>query len=254
MAARIRDRLAATLGDANVFMDVDNLRPGQRFDKELEKALAETDVFLAVVGTRWQELLAKRQASGERDYVREEIAGALRRGILVIPLLIERAPLPRHDTLPGDMRDLVLHQKHVISHERFGRDVAELVEVIQSARTEDRGQAEAYRTSGGSHYARRDYDRAIADFSKVIEIDPKDVLAYVGRGQAHHEKRHYDRAIADYSKAIEIDPKDADAYYNRGRTYEDQRRRPEAIKDFQQALRLAPDDLDSRNALKRLGA
>ena len=39
MAARIRDRLAATFGDANVFMDVDNLLAGQRFDKELEKAL-----------------------------------------------------------------------------------------------------------------------------------------------------------------------------------------------------------------------
>ena len=38
MAARIRDRLAATFGDANVFMDVDNLIAGHRFDKALEIA------------------------------------------------------------------------------------------------------------------------------------------------------------------------------------------------------------------------
>ena len=41
VAARVRDRLAATFGDANVFMDVDHLLAGQRFDQELEKALAE---------------------------------------------------------------------------------------------------------------------------------------------------------------------------------------------------------------------
>jgi hypothetical protein len=95
VAARLRDRLAQTLGDANVFMDVDNVLAGRRFDKELEKALAQTNVLLAVIGPRWMELLSERQASGERDYVREEIAGALKRGITVIPVLVERTPLPR---------------------------------------------------------------------------------------------------------------------------------------------------------------
>ena len=61
VAARIRDRLAATFGNANVLMDVDYLKAGQRFDEELEKALSETAVFLAVIGPRWAELLAERQ-------------------------------------------------------------------------------------------------------------------------------------------------------------------------------------------------
>src|SRR5262245_39828186 len=86
-AARIRDRLAATFGDANIFLDVDDLLAGQRFDTELEKALGQTDVFLAVIGPRWLQLLDEREASGERDYVREEIAGALQRGIVIIPVL-----------------------------------------------------------------------------------------------------------------------------------------------------------------------
>ena len=141
MAARIRDRLAATFGDANVFMDVDNLLAGQRFDRELEKALGQTDVFLAVIGPRWLELLAERQASGERDYVREEIAEALQRGIVVIPVLIERTPLPRADSLSEDIRDLALHQTHEVSHARFGRDVAELIEAIRFARKTARAEA-----------------------------------------------------------------------------------------------------------------
>jgi TIR domain/Bacterial extracellular solute-binding protein, family 7 len=134
VAARVRDRLASAFGAANVFMDVDNLMAGQRFDKELEKALAGTDVFLAIIGIRWMELLAERSASGERDYVREEIAGALSRSIIVIPVLIERVALPRADALPEDIRDLVLHQKHVVTHDHFGRDMSDLVEAIRFAR------------------------------------------------------------------------------------------------------------------------
>jgi hypothetical protein len=134
VAARIRDRLANTFGETNVFMDVDNLLAGQRFDRELEKALAETEVFLAVIGPRWMELLAERQSSGEHDYVREEIAGALKRGIVVIPVLVEQTPLPRADALSEDIRHLVLHQKHVVTHEQFGRDVAGLVEAIRFPR------------------------------------------------------------------------------------------------------------------------
>src|SRR5262249_45763829 len=83
---------------------------------------------------RWLELLAERQISGERDYVREEIAGALQRGIVVVPVLIERTPLPRADALPDDIRELVLHQKIEVSHERFGRDLAELVNAIKHLR------------------------------------------------------------------------------------------------------------------------
>lgn len=149
MAARIRDRLAAAFGEANVFMDVDNLMAGQRFDKELEKALAETDVFLAVIGPRWLELLAERQTSGERDYVRMEIAEALRRGIVVIPVLIELTPLPRDDELPGDIRELVLHLKRVVTHEQFGHDIARLVEAIRRHRGEQVSPEPHYIGPGG---------------------------------------------------------------------------------------------------------
>ena len=141
MAARIRDRLAATFGDAQRLHGRGQPAGRSAVREELEKALAETDVFLAVIGPRWLELLAERQASGERDYVREEIAGALQRGIVVIPVLIERTPLPRADALPDDIRDLVLHQKHVVTHEQFGRDVAALVEAIRFGRKAARAEA-----------------------------------------------------------------------------------------------------------------
>ena len=119
-AARLRDKLAATLGDADVFMDVDNLLAGERFDLKLQEALAGTEIFLAVIGAHWMELLEARAASGERDFVREEIAAALAAGIPVIPVTMDRAPLPKPASLPEDIRDLVLYHKHDIAYESFG--------------------------------------------------------------------------------------------------------------------------------------
>lgn len=138
-AARIRDRLAGVFGSANVFMDVDNLLAGQRFDKELEKALVQCDVFLAVIGPRWMELMRSRSGEDERDYVREEITAALNRGILVIPVLVERAQLPRRAELPEEIRKMVLHQKHDVAYEHFGRDMQALITAIKAGRRAARG-------------------------------------------------------------------------------------------------------------------
>src|SRR5262249_4069050 len=80
--------------------------------------------------------------SGERDYVREEIAAALQRRIVVIPARVGREgqlpPLPHAGDLPGDIRDLVLHQKQDVTHERFGRDISELIEAITIVRRSKR--------------------------------------------------------------------------------------------------------------------
>ena len=137
-ARGVRDGLVARFGKSNVFMDVDNLLAGQRFDKELAKALTACDVLVAIIGPRWMELLKARIVSEERDYIREEISAALKRGIIVIPVRIGReghmAPLPRPEELPEDIRDLVLYQKHDIAHEHFGRDMAELSEAITKVR------------------------------------------------------------------------------------------------------------------------
>lgn len=134
MAARIRDRLATAFGSGNLFLDVDNLTAGQRFDKELDKALSETDVFLSIIGPRWLELLASRQSSDERDFVVEEISRALECSITVVPVLIDLTPMPRAEDLPPEIRTLIFHQKHTVSHERFGRDVDDLIGAIRNRR------------------------------------------------------------------------------------------------------------------------
>jgi tetratricopeptide (TPR) repeat protein len=58
--------------------------------------------------------------------------------------------------------------------------------------------------SESDYVHKADFDKAIADFTQAIQLDPKNALAYYHRGWAHHDKRDYDRAIADYTEAIRI--------------------------------------------------
>jgi formylglycine-generating enzyme required for sulfatase activity len=137
-ARGVRDALTAKFGASNVFMDVDNLRVGQRFDVELGKALGACDVFIAIIGPRWMDLLRQRNVEHKYDYVRAEIAAALQRGITVIPVRVGREGnmprLPQPEELPEDLRALAFHQKHDIAHERFGRDSTDLIAAIVAVR------------------------------------------------------------------------------------------------------------------------
>lgn len=89
------------------------------------------------------------------------------------------------------------------------------------------------------------YDKAIADYTRAIEINPGDADAYFGRGQVYYEQGHYDRAVVDYTKSIELNPEDADAYYNRGLAYAHQQIYDKAIADFTRAIELNPKDAEA---------
>ncbi len=71
-------------------------------------------------------------------------------------------------------------------------------------------------SSADQKYETGDYQGAIADWGKAIEINPQYADAYYNRGNAKRDLKDYQGAIADYSKAIQNDPQFADAYANRG--------------------------------------
>ena len=64
--------------------------------------------------------------------------------------------------------------------------------------------AQAYYSHGRAYYVKADYDRAIADFNRVIELKPNYALAYELRGKAYQKKGDHDRADADFDKAEQL--------------------------------------------------
>src|SRR5207247_2536280 len=59
------------------------------------------------------------------------------------------------------------------------------------------------------------YDAAIADFTRVIQLDAKYSNAYYRRAQAYIKKGDYDQAISDYNKLLEMGPNDLYPYKSR---------------------------------------
>ena len=66
-------------------------------------------------------------------------------------------------------------------------------------------------------------------------------MAYNNRGAAYYYLGQYQRAIEDYDKAIQLDPDYATAYYNRGGSYSDLAQYQRAIEGFDKAIQLDPD-------------
>ena len=63
-------------------------------------------------------------------------------------------------------------------------------------------------------------------------------VVYYNRGVAYGDKGNYDQAISDCTRAIELDPNYADAYYNRGVAYGDKGNYDQTISDCTRAIEL----------------
>lgn len=98
-----------------------------------------------------------------------------------------------------------------------------------------------YYSRGVAKENKNDFDGSIVDYNKAIELDPKFIWAYENRGIKKSLKNDFDGAIADFNRTIELDPKKATAYLNRGLAKLDKFDYDEAIIDFDKAI-----DLDSK--------
>lgn len=69
---------------------------------------------------------------------------------------------------------------------------------------------------GVIYYWLNDFNAAIADYNKAINLDGSDFKTFYNRGLAYVKMSNYRAADQDFSKAIELNPNDEDSWYNRG--------------------------------------
>lgn len=101
--------------------------------------------------------------------------------------------------------------------------------------------SKAYISRAMAHKHKKDYDKAIQDCSKAIGIDPKNRWFYESRAEVYKAKCEYDNAIQDYSQILTIAPDDYRTYHRRGRMYVRQKEYAKAIADYSSAIRKEPD-------------
>ena len=102
-------------------------------------------------------------------------------------------------------------------------------------------QASAYNNRGFSYSRTGKLDLAIADYDQTLKLKPDHQFAYYNRGWAYSEKGDHVRALMDYNRAVARTPEDAATYNDRGHSYAELGDLDNALADFEKAIALKPD-------------
>jgi TIR domain/Sel1 repeat len=194
-AGRLYDRLSAHFAQSQIFMDVD-IDLGINFAEEIEKSVGSCDVFIAVIGRHWLTSVdeeGRRRLDSPRDFVRLEIGTALKRGIRVIPVLVEGVSMRQFNQLPEDLKSLTLRNALNVNHDRFGVDADRLIQaverVLEDAQLEKDAQLEQERqrqeqarwlAKAKRYFDAEGYAKALPLFRKAAKTGDTDAMNYLG--------------------------------------------------------------------------
>lgn len=139
-AGRLYDRLTAHFGADQVFIDIDQIEPGEDFVEVINRKVGACEIAVVSIGPNWlsaTDASGKRRLDDEEDFVRMEIIAALERKIRVIPVLVGGARMPQREDLPEALAPLSRRNAIELSETRFHADVNRLIEAIEKARASD---------------------------------------------------------------------------------------------------------------------
>jgi hypothetical protein len=134
MAGRIFDRLAQHFGKSSLFIDIDNVPFGVDFRKHIDDALQTSDLLIAIVGHNWlgSQPDGKTRIANAADPVRVELETALRRDLIVLPVLLDGASMPDPAELPETIRDFAYRNAlEVESGRDFNVHIDRLIRAVE---------------------------------------------------------------------------------------------------------------------------
>ena len=138
-AGRLYDHLCDHFGPDEVFMDIDTVKPGRDFVDEVRQAVGGCDGLVAIIGREWltiSDATGTRRLDDPEDIVSLEIATALERGIRVLPVLVQGAPMPAAPDFPERLKDLAHRNAQEISDRSFRSDAQSLIEALEAPEPE----------------------------------------------------------------------------------------------------------------------
>ncbi|MBN8617997.1 MAG: tetratricopeptide repeat protein [Anaerolineae bacterium] len=100
-----------------------------------------------------------------------------------------------------------------------------------------------YVVRGNTHVELGKKQKALADYTEAIRLDPTVAAVFNNRGQLYKQLKKFNEALADYTLAIGLDAKSADAYLNRGSLYDELGKRDEALADYDHAAQRDPQQV-----------
>jgi hypothetical protein len=131
----LSESLSGLLNRSRIFVDKRSINGGEEFPARLNVELRRSTALLALIGPQWETIgLADgtRRITREDDYVRHEIASALGRDILVVPVLYGGAKMPDRAGLPADLRALADRHAEVVENRTARADLRRIAALLRS--------------------------------------------------------------------------------------------------------------------------
>lgn len=116
--------------------------------------------------------------------------------------------------------------------------------VIQAGGGTNKNLNAALYNRGSAYSATGQYDKAIADFTQALKLNPDDGILYIGRGNAYLQNGDFDHAGPDFDAAIRLHAQPAVAYSGKGMIDFVRGQYDRAIEDFGQTVRLQPGEAE----------
>jgi transposase InsO family protein len=134
-ARAVHEELVRSFGAERVFIDVDDINAGQPFSEVIQRSVGDSAVLLALIGKRWR---GERDGAAPRlfeadDFVRQEVAAGLAKGLRVVPVLLDGVAMPDPAQLPRDLAALAGRNALELDNTRFAADMAHLVREVRGA-------------------------------------------------------------------------------------------------------------------------
>jgi hypothetical protein len=125
-------RLAERFSAENVFFDSKQLGAGMKWLEKIKAAGQQSNIFLAVIGPQWLNILTKRHAAEVLDQVTDyaslEIEFALSKWRAhIIPVLVDGAEMPKSVNLPQNIRGLGARHDLPLRSDCYDDDFEKLV-------------------------------------------------------------------------------------------------------------------------------
>lgn len=98
----------------------------------------------------------------------------------------------------------------------------------------------AYYIRGGIYYLNKEYDKAIYDFQKAIEINSDFDGAHAGLSYVFFEQKRFRKALASINKAIKIEGSSIQYNFQRAKCYDELNNKFKAINDYSVVIKEKP--------------
>ncbi|MCA8901155.1 MAG: toll/interleukin-1 receptor domain-containing protein [Hyphomonas sp.] len=115
----------------DIFYDLDSMTIGRNFRDRIDEAVEQCDILIAMIGRGWltevDDVTGARRLDQGNDFVRLEIAAALKRDIPVVPVLVDGTQMPQAEDLPEDIRELSFRHGVRLRPDSFAHDIGTMI-------------------------------------------------------------------------------------------------------------------------------